>query len=142
MTRNFFVSSLGFAAATLVACTDGHGLETVDGASDLVAPNDATEVDAVDGDITVMDTAAERAVNAGQAATLAYIRLDRYASLLAETGLAGIDLLLTDLANLLRAHFAGSAQLARFGDDVFSALLISQSAEQSQHSLQELLKKV
>ena len=92
--------------------------------------------------LELMDAAAERAVNAGQTASLAYIRLDRYANLLAETGLAGIDLLLTDLANLLRAHFTGNTQLARFGDDVFSALIIGQSAEQSQQSLQELLKKV
>ena len=92
--------------------------------------------------LELMDTAAERAVTAGQTACLAYIRVDRYASLLAEHGLAGIDLLLTDLANLLRAHFADSAQLARFGDDVFSALLVGQTAEQSQSRLQELLKKV
>ena len=92
--------------------------------------------------LELMDAAAERAVTAGQTASLAYIRLDRYASLLAETGLASIDLLLTDLANLLRAHFPSNAQLARFGDDVFSVLLPGQSAEQSQAGLKELLKKV
>jgi diguanylate cyclase (GGDEF)-like protein/PAS domain S-box-containing protein len=91
--------------------------------------------------IELIDAAAERAVNAGQAACVAYIRIDRYASLLAEAGLAGIDLLLTDLAHLLSAHFGSSAQLARFGDDVFSVLLAGQTPEQSQASLSELLKK-
>ncbi|MDO9322681.1 MAG: EAL domain-containing protein [Pseudomonas sp.] len=91
--------------------------------------------------IELIDAAAERAVNAGQAACVAYIRVDRYATLLAEAGLAGIDLLLTDLANLLSAHFGSNAQLARFGDDVFTVLLSGQTPEQSQVSLHELLKK-
>ena len=90
----------------------------------------------------LMDAAAERAVKAGQPASLAYIRVDHYASLLAEVGLAGIDLLLTDLANLLRAHFPGDAQLARFGDDVFTVLQPGLTPEQSQASLTSLLKKV
>ncbi|MDO8695941.1 MAG: ferrous iron transporter C [Pseudomonadales bacterium RIFCSPLOWO2_12_59_9] len=91
--------------------------------------------------IELMDSAAERAVNAGQTACVAYIRVDRYAALLAEAGLAGIDLLLTDLAHLLSAHFGSNAQLARFGDDVFTVLLAGQTPEQSQASLHELLKK-
>ncbi|UTW09463.1 EAL domain-containing response regulator [Pseudomonas benzenivorans] len=90
----------------------------------------------------LMDAAAERAVKAGQPASLAYIRVDHYASLLAEVGLAGIDLLLTDLASLLRAHFPGDAQLARFGDDVFTVLQPGLTPEQSQASLTSLLKKV
>jgi predicted signal transduction protein with EAL and GGDEF domain len=56
--------------------------------------------------LELMDSAAERAVNAGQPACLAYIRVDRYAALLADIGLAGIDILLTDLANLLRARIS------------------------------------
>ncbi|MCU1718306.1 EAL domain-containing protein [Pseudomonas sp. 5P_3.1_Bac2] len=90
----------------------------------------------------LMDAAAERAVNAGQPATLAYIRADHYASLLAEVGLAGIDILLTDLANLLRSHFPGEAQLARFGDDVFTVLLPGLSPEDCREQLGSLLKKV
>ncbi|MGE8496559.1 MAG: EAL domain-containing protein [Pseudomonas sp.] len=92
--------------------------------------------------LELMDAAAERAVNASQPASVAYIRIDRYAPLLAEVGLAGIDLLLTDLANLLRAHFAGEAQLARFGDDVFTVLQPGQTPEQSAAHLNSLLKKV
>jgi EAL domain-containing protein (putative c-di-GMP-specific phosphodiesterase class I)/GGDEF domain-containing protein len=89
-----------------------------------------------------MDAAAERAVIAGQPASLAYIRIDRYASLLADVGLAGIDLLLTDLASLLREHFTQDAQLARFGDDVFTVLLPGKTPEQVEASLTSLLKKV
>ncbi|HWV10790.1 MAG TPA: EAL domain-containing protein [Pseudomonas sp.] len=92
--------------------------------------------------LELMDAAAERAVNAGQPASVAYIRIDRYAPLLAEVGLAGIDLLLTDLANLLRAHFGGEAQLARFGDDVFTVLQPGQTPEQTTAHLSSLLKKI
>ena len=92
--------------------------------------------------LELMDSAAERAVNAGQPACLAYIRVDRYAALLADVGLAGIDLLLTDLANLLRAHFSGEAQIARFGDDVFAVLQPGQVPEKCQEHLAALLKKV
>lgn len=92
--------------------------------------------------LELMDNAAERAISTGQPSTLAYIRVDRYASLQGEIGLASIDLLLTDLAGLLRAHFPVESQLARFGDDVFAALLPGQTPEQCQASLAALLKKV
>ncbi|TXR40107.1 EAL domain-containing protein [Ectopseudomonas mendocina] len=92
--------------------------------------------------LELMDSAAERAISTGQPSTLAYIRVDRYATLQGEIGLASIDLLLTDLAGLLRAHFPVESQLARFGDDVFTALLPGQTPEHCQASLQSLLKKV
>jgi diguanylate cyclase (GGDEF)-like protein/PAS domain S-box-containing protein len=90
----------------------------------------------------LMDAAAERAVNAGVPSSLAYIRIDRYTTMVGEVGLAGIDLLLTDLGNLLRTHFAADAQLARFTDDVFSVLLPGLAPEQTQEQLGSLLKKV
>ncbi|MDX5371534.1 MAG: EAL domain-containing protein [Pseudomonadaceae bacterium] len=92
--------------------------------------------------LELMDTAAQRAVSGTQVASLAYIRLDRYGEIIGEVGLAGIDLLLTDLANLLRDHFGNDSQLARFGDDVFTALLPGISPEQCRDSLNSLLKKV
>ncbi|MFC5696868.1 EAL domain-containing protein [Pseudomonas sp. GCM10022186] len=90
----------------------------------------------------LLDVAAERAVKTGQPSSLAYIRVARYSGLLAEIGIAGVDLLLTDLANLLRAHFAGEAQLARYGDDVFGVLQADRTPEQAEEGLQSLLKKI
>lgn len=91
--------------------------------------------------IELMDHAAHRAVSDEQPASLAYIRVDRYAALLAEMGLGAIDLLLTDLAGLLRAHFPQDAQLARFGDDVFAVLQTGLSPQQQRPLLEALLKK-
>lgn len=92
--------------------------------------------------LELLDAATRRAVSNGQTAYLAYIRIDRYSQLQAELGLAGFDLLLTDLATLLRAHFGEEAQLARFGDDVFTALRSSVTTEQARDRLTALLKKV
>lgn len=92
--------------------------------------------------LELMDAAAQRAVNAGQPASLAYIRLDQYSTLLADIGIADIGLLLTDLAGLLRAHFPAEAQLARFGDDVFTVLQPGQTPEQSRPALAALLQRV
>ena len=92
--------------------------------------------------LELMDGAAQRAIGAGQPASLAYIRLDQYASLLAEIGIAAIGLLLTDLAGLLRSHFPAGAQLARFGDDVFTLLQPGLAPEQARPALDALLKRV
>ncbi|WP_454256298.1 EAL domain-containing response regulator [Pseudomonas sp. Marseille-Q8238] len=92
--------------------------------------------------LELMDSAAQRAITTGEVATLAYIRLDRYSHLLVEVGLAGIDILLTDLAGLLRKHFPAEAQLARFGDDVFAVLQPGIAPEQSTERLHSLLKIV
>jgi len=92
--------------------------------------------------LELLDGAVERAVNAGKGASLAYIRVDRFASLQAELGLGDCDRLLAELANLLRGHFPETTQLARFGDDAFAALLTGMTSQQCQQPLTELLRKV
>ncbi|MCO7545484.1 EAL domain-containing response regulator [Stutzerimonas nitrititolerans] len=92
--------------------------------------------------LELLDAAVERAVNAGQGASLAYIRVDRFASLQADLGLGDSDRLLAELANLLRGHFPATAQLARFGDDAFAALLSDVTAQQCEQQLKDLLHKV
>ena len=92
--------------------------------------------------LELMDQAAERAVKSSEAHSLAYLRIDRYATLQAEVGLSGIDLLLADLANLLRSHFPADTPIARFGDDVFGVLQPGMTPEQAQPRLAALLKKV
>ncbi|MFG3453735.1 EAL domain-containing protein [Stutzerimonas stutzeri] len=89
-----------------------------------------------------LDSAVERAVNAGQGASLAYIRIDRFASLQADIGLGDSDRLLAELAQLLRSQFPDSAELARFGDDAFAVLMPNAAPQQLQQPLTELLRKV
>ena len=92
--------------------------------------------------LEVMDTAVERAVNAGQTASLAYIRVDRFAALQAEIGLTDSDQLLNQLAILLRGHFPAETQLARFADDVFTVLQLGIIPQQAEPELRKLLSKV
>ncbi len=89
-----------------------------------------------------LDTAVERAVNASQPASLAYIRVDRFAALQADIGLTDSDQLLNQLATLLRGHFPGEAQLARFADDVFAVLQPGVIPQQAEPELRKLLTKV
>lgn len=92
--------------------------------------------------IELMDQAAERAISHNLPTALAYIRVDRYPNLQAELGISGIDLLLTDIANILRKHFPKDAQLARFGDDIFCVLIPGQTPEAQESSLKGLLKAI
>ncbi|KJS24723.1 MAG: ferrous iron transporter C, partial [Pseudomonas sp. BRH_c35] len=92
--------------------------------------------------LEVIDAAVERAINAGQPASLAYIRVDRFAALQADIGLTDSDQLLNQLATLLRGHFPGEAQLARFADDVFAVLQPGVIPQQAELELRKLLTKV
>ena len=89
-----------------------------------------------------LDGAVERAVNAGKNSSLAYIRIDRFASLQAEIGLGDSDRLLAELAQLLRRQFPQNAELARFGDDAFAVLMEEATPKQLEQPLTELLQKV
>ncbi|MCQ4280238.1 EAL domain-containing protein [Pseudomonas stutzeri] len=89
-----------------------------------------------------LDGAVERAVNAGKNSSLAYLRIDRFASLQAEIGLGDSDRLLAELAQLLRGQFPQNAELARFGDDAFAVLMDEATPKQLEQPLTELLKKV
>lgn len=92
--------------------------------------------------LELLSAASERAVNGGESASLAYIKIDNYNRLTTELGIAGIDLLLADLAQTVRQGLSKDTQLARLADNVFCALKSGASPEQHQPELAELLKTV
>lgn len=70
----------------------------------------------------LMDALAENIASAGkknQTGALAYIALDNFMSMKAKVGIAGADLLLGDLANLLKQQVDEDITLARLSDDAF-----------------------
>jgi diguanylate cyclase (GGDEF)-like protein/PAS domain S-box-containing protein len=70
----------------------------------------------------LMDTLAQTIATAGknnQTGALAYIALDNFQSAKSQIGIAGTDLLLGDVASLLREHTGEGISLARLGDDAF-----------------------
>ncbi|KAF1056529.1 MAG: Cyclic di-GMP phosphodiesterase PdeB [Pseudomonas delhiensis] len=91
--------------------------------------------------LDLMASAVERAISTGHPATLAYIQIDRAQNLQLELGMANVDSLLADFGKLLGRHFSGQVQLARFSDDVFTALIDAQAPEQVKGLLADLVKK-
>ncbi len=89
--------------------------------------------------LELLDSAAERAIKIGQPASLAYIKIDHYATLQSDLGIAGIDLLLAELANILRQQLSQDSQIARFADDVFTVITPNVTPEQSETELLALI---
>jgi len=73
--------------------------------------------------LDLLDGAAERALKKNQVTSVAYIKLDKYQNILDEIGLTGTDLLITDLAKMLKDEFKDTVQVARFASDVFSLMM-------------------
>lgn len=70
----------------------------------------------------LMDALAENIAKAGknnETGALAYIALDNFMSMKGQVGIAGADLLLGDLANLLKEQVDEDITLARLSDDAF-----------------------
>ncbi|MEH6564977.1 MAG: EAL domain-containing protein [Halopseudomonas sp.] len=84
----------------------------------------------------------DNAVRLGQTSSLAYLSIDGFSSLQAEIGLGGADLVLTDLAQLLRDHFPEETLIARFGDDACSVLIPGKEPESALDTLDKLRQKV
>ncbi|MGC8121731.1 EAL domain-containing protein [Marinobacter sp. VGCF2001] len=75
----------------------------------------------------LMHSLAETIATAGknnQTGALAYIALDNFLSMKGMVGIAGADLLLGDLATLLREHAGEEVTLARLSDDAFCVMCL------------------
>ena len=89
-----------------------------------------------------LDTVLDQAVRQGVASTLVYLSIDGFSSLQADIGIGAADLLLTDLAQLLRNHFSEDTLMARFADDACSILLEGQEPAAAMAQLEELRSKL
>lgn len=88
--------------------------------------------------LELLDNAAQNVQKGAQTASLAYIRIDQFNQLATELGIAGIDILLADLALLLRQKLDKHSLLARLGDSVFCVLLPDSQPEQHLQELEAL----
>ena len=86
-----------------------------------------------------LDKTMEWAVTQSKTAALAYIQLDNFASVQSDIGIAGADMVLADVATLLREALPAGTVLARFGDEIFTALIKEKSLEEGR-SLAESLR--
>lgn len=92
--------------------------------------------------LELLSSAVEHSVSSGDKASLAYIKIDDHTRHTSELGIAGIDLLLADLAQVIRQTLGKDTQLARLADNVFCALKPNTSPEQQQPELLALLDAV
>lgn len=91
----------------------------------------------------LMDELGHAIVIAGEkneAGALAYIALDNFMALKGEAGIAGADMLLADLADLLRGQVDDSTVLARLSDDAF-CVLSQPCSEEAMLALCERIRK-
>lgn len=85
---------------------------------------------------------AERVVQQQSQACIGYLLVSNYAEILADIGIGKLDLLLADIASMLRKQFGEPSLLARFGDDVFTVLTPDVTPKQRSEHYQALLKQV
>jgi diguanylate cyclase (GGDEF)-like protein len=82
--------------------------------------------------IDAVDQALAAAREAGDRGAVLYLSLDDFSALAARIGIASSDLLLADVASVLREAAPADVQLARFGDDSFTALAASASRDEAE----------
>lgn len=89
-----------------------------------------------------LQSALERALRHEFQGALLYISLDQFSRIKMEAGIAGADLVLSDVANLLQQHSGEQDVLGRLGDDTFAILLPEKDDRQAQDQAEQLRKAI
>src|SRR5690606_26876860 len=89
-----------------------------------------------------LDGISEQAVHNSQPSTLAYLSNDNFNSLQSECGIGGADLILADLAQILRQFFPEGTLLARFSDDACCVLIEGKEPDAVTAALGKLLRQI
>lgn len=82
--------------------------------------------------LELLDTAVSNAVNGQGNSAFLYIELDDFHGIKDKVGVAASDMVLSDVAALLRPRLSDSNSLTRFGDALFTVLLPGKTLEQAQ----------
>lgn len=93
----------------------------------------------------LMDALGKAVAEAGksnQTGALAYIALDHFLSMKTRVGISGADLLLGDLATLLREHAGDNMTLARLSDDAFCMLCLPCDEQTMEQQCEQVRKAV
>ncbi len=89
-----------------------------------------------------LQTTAERALKGDQHGALLYVALDNFAKVKTDAGIAGADLVLSDIAGILKQHSGEADTLARLGDDSFACLLLGKDDHQAMEQASQMRKAV
>jgi len=85
-----------------------------------------------------LNEAIELAVSKSQTGALYYIALDSFVQIKSNAGIAGADLVLSDVANVLREQTEESWTLARIGDDAYGLLAMSQDDNDAEKTAEKI----
>ena len=89
-----------------------------------------------------LTAAIAKAHETGQLGALAYVGLDNFVQLKSQTGISGADLVLGDIANILRDKAPEGATLARLSDDAFAVLTFPGEEKQMLEACNSLCKAI
>ncbi|WP_339843334.1 EAL domain-containing protein [uncultured Halopseudomonas sp.] len=89
-----------------------------------------------------LERVSEQVVQGGMASSLIYMSVDSFSALQTKIGIGSADLLLADLAQILRKAFPESTLISRFSDDAFSILLNGKEPETILKALDNLRDKI
>lgn len=85
-----------------------------------------------------LETLSEQTVRTGQPHTLVYLAIDNFNALQADVGIGGADLVLADIAGILKRFFPEETLMSRFSDDACSVLLTNSEPDSLKAPLEKL----
>ena len=86
--------------------------------------------------------AVDQAVISGSKAAVTYINIDNFGQCKGDVGIEGADMVVCDVAHLLRSKCREEDLVARIGEDVYGILLHGSSAEQAQGFAEHIRKSI
>ena len=81
--------------------------------------------------VNLLESTVDQARAGESSSILFYISIDHFSRLQSEAGISNADIVLGDLASLIRGHVDDKHTMARFGDDVFCLLYEGHDKEQA-----------
>jgi diguanylate cyclase (GGDEF)-like protein len=86
--------------------------------------------------------AVDKAVISGSKAAVAYVNIDSFGKCKSDVGIEGADMVICDVAHLLRSKCTEEDLVARIGEDIYGILLHDSSAEQAQDFAEHIRKSI
>ncbi len=86
--------------------------------------------------VRAVEEAKGKVVASGEAKSIIFMDVDNFKSSLDQVGLAGVDLVLADLAQVVKQHVPEGGVAARFGDQTFTLLVDGEAAAAAEHAEQ------
>ncbi|MCP5325384.1 MAG: EAL domain-containing protein [Oceanospirillaceae bacterium] len=84
----------------------------------------------------------DKAVIAGTQGAVVYINTDGFGKIKSKVGIDGADLVVSDLAHLIKSKCREEDLVARIGEDVFGVLLLDANAKQAQGFAEHICKAI